>query len=190
MNFDAKTYAELAAIVFQPGYPGLVKYTEAPDGMTPDKGKVYAHIAMRYMGGPGTSLLMDAFAAAHSRTVDLWRGLGLPAKWQPHASYGALRVLRYPPGVAGAAHTDYDLCTLALYRNETDRLRPDIHWPLHYGEIAEMLGFGKALRHWVVASPNEQHSILYAAMPNMTLTLPDGRTVAEWFKTRSAQARK
>lgn len=190
MIFNAHTYAQLAEIVFQPDYPGLVKYTEAPNGDVADVGKQYAHIAHRYMGYHGSALLGAAFDEAHGRCWHLCKGLGVPPQWLPDPRYGALRVLRYPPGVAGAGHTDYDLCTLQVYRNLPELLKPQVHWPLHWGELAGELGLGEPLYHWVESSDEWQYSILYAAMPALYRELPSGLTVKQWFAERSAKVRR
>ena len=126
---EAEDYEVLHSIVFQPDYLGYkpeVKEVPNGDGKV-DLEKRYAHVADKYLAKMDHDLfsfrvLDDYLEAAHGLAIRVAKALGVPQEFLPLRSECALRVLEYPPGVGGHAHTDFDLFTLSLYRSEPARL--------------------------------------------------------------------
>jgi hypothetical protein len=223
--FTRQDYDTLHSLVFQDGYPGYRKEVkEIPNGDGKvDRDKRYAHVATKYLGahddGPATLELLSYLHRAHALALDVARALGVPADFMPRVTECALRVLEYPAGVGGHAHTDFDLFTLSLYRSEPARLKlarpgtyidgaqlvPDkpydrlirareLNRGLHIGELGELIGLGEATRHHVEPSTETQFSIVYFALPSPDAVLEqaNGRvrlTAGEWLAERYARSR-
>ena len=89
--------------------------------------------------------------------------------------------------------------TMMLYRDQPDRFRYVDHPPpeeirnlyphIHYGELMQELGLAKAQRHEVAGSVTTQHSMVFFAIPNWELKLPDGTTVGAWLEERLSRSR-
>lgn len=215
--FNQIGYAVLHDIVFRGDYPGYKPtVTEIPncDGKA-DADKRYAHVALKYLPGWGTAIerrvLVAMLEEAHGRAEMVYDALGGPPEFRPDIRYGALRVLEYPPGAISHEHTDFDLFTLALYRDRPECFRRAEEWTdiptaalalnrgLHIGDLGEEIGLGKATRHSVVASDQPQHSIVYFAIPDHEARIgeefvrADGftvrPTVRDWLNERMARSR-
>ncbi len=214
VQFDANDYARLHALVFRGDYPGYKPtVTEIPNGDgKADAEKRYAHVALKYLPGWGTGperdLLLSALYWAHLNAESVYDALGGPPEFRPDIRYGALRVLEYPPGAISNEHTDFDLFTLALYRDRPECFQREVEWTdlptaalalnqgLHLGELGEAVGLGRATRHSVVSSTGTQHSLVYFAIPDHEARLPahtegphHGETVREWLNERMARSR-
>jgi phosphohistidine phosphatase SixA len=202
--FSTTEYSELHRLVFRDGYAGYrptVRELPNGDGKV-DHGKRYAHVAMKYLPeriAGDDAILYCYLARAHQRALAVATALGVPDEFMPDMQYGALRVLEYPAGEGGHAHTDFDLLTLMCYRDQPDRFVSDWHdmpedvqalgHQTHLGEIGELLALGRATRHEVLPSAAPQHSIVYFALPSHAARLSDGRTVGEWLSERMSRSR-
>lgn len=225
IDFDADDYTLLHSLVFRGDYPGYKPtVTEIPNGDgKADADKRYAHVALKYLPGWGTSaerqFLIGFLYAAHLVAEAVADAMGVPAPFRPDIRYGALRVLEYPPGAVSHEHTDFDLFTLALYRDRPECFQRSIdhrafsfdqadafsracelNTGLHLGELGEAIGLGPATLHSVTASPETQHSIVYFAIPDHDAILPphDGGplgfrvsncSVRSWLNERMARSR-
>jgi hypothetical protein len=164
------------------------------------------------------AILLDRFLdVAHSLSIDVARALEVPTEYMPVRDFGALRVLEYPPNVGGHAHTDFDLFTLSLYRSDPKCLvlgqpqEPLIKTPkhsrwcaerdvrlsrarllnpgLHIGEMGEIIGLAGATPHHVAPSETLQLSIVYFAIPDHSVMLPNSVTVGDWLAERISRSR-
>lgn len=207
--FSAVDYAALAAIVFRPDYPGNATargVVEAPGGdpAARDMGKRYSHVAEKYLRECGLCYadlytLCDYLDRAHDRATAVGKALGVPAAFMPSRAAGALRVLEYPPGAGSHVHTDFDLFTLNLWRDQpnqlvrygiaTDPHGNDLGKEVHVGELGELLGCGYATPHSVLPSTTPQASLVYFAIPDHAAVLPSGATVGAWLTARLARSR-
>jgi hypothetical protein len=218
---NVQTYANLHSIVFSGNYPGYrpdVRELPNGDGKV-DSEKRYAHIANKYLdqylaqeGGVSSNhdRLRDALLHATYLAWDVAQTLGVPAAFLPHLRYGALRVLEYPVGATSNLHTDFDLFTLMIYRDQPECFRTfdlghhtappseqdrrlgearRLNAQLHIGELGEVLGLGPATPHEVIASERPQHSIVYFAIPDHAAVLPSGITVGAWIAERMSRSR-
>ena len=219
-QFNAADYAELHALVFRGDYPGYKpEVIEIPNGDgKADAAKRYAHIALKYLPGWGTAaercILMSALAHAHDVAERVAEALGVPKAFLPDLRYGALRVLEYPPGADSAAHQDFDLFTLHLYRNthapfyyvgsqvEANQAFAARHCAalelnprMHIGQLGEAIGVGTADTHGVDPAAETQHAIVYFAIPDHDVVIEprpaDGEriTVKAWLNERMARSR-
>lgn len=206
--FNGHHYHTLHKCVFSPDYPGYrPEVVESPHGDGKrDSAKRYAHVALKYRHPlPAVQRLLDGFLMqAHRRALEVAEELHVPAQFMPRLEYGALRVLEYPPGASSHEHTDFDLFTLNLYRNQPDKLVPG-GTEVHLGELGQVVGLGPATPHYVLPSGTVQHSIVYFAIPDHAApltywgdtvrgkspaeltTLP--WTVGEWLQERLARSR-
>lgn len=211
-------YSDLHRIVFTDGYPGYkpsVRELPNGDGKV-DADKRYAHIAMKYLSDDVVSsrrdwaALVAALTEAHQLALKVATALCVPEAFMPSVQYSALRVLEYAPGAISNLHTDFDLFTLMMYRDQPDRFVTDeydvratssfeqtsalhcareLNRQLHLGELAELLGLGTATPHEVIASKTRQCSIVYFAIPDHNAVLPGGLTVGAWIDERMARSR-
>jgi hypothetical protein len=180
--FTAADYAALAAIVFRHDYPGFATargVVEAPNGDpgARDTGKRYSHVALKYLqrydsAGPTEHEMLRFYLdRAFARATAVATALGVPETFMPSFEHGALRVLEYPPGAGSHTHTDFDLFTLACWRDRPEglvRQVPDmlpgqiipaysladldkVDPGLHLGELGELIGLGPATPHKVVS---------------------------------------
>lgn len=191
---NQQDYDRLAALAFTPDYAGYKpNVVESPDGDARfDVGKRYAHLATKYFTAntpqPLQHAFWDAFDLAWTYTERRFDGA---IKLDSDAC--ALRLLEYPPGVGGAAHTDFDLLTLNLWRSEPAKLASEAGpgaW-MHIGELWPLLWSGSsATRHWVEPSDRTQYSAVFFALPAHSTKLPNGDTVGSWLQERLARSRK
>ena len=207
MIFTKNEFDELRRIVFATDsdgralYPGYRPHiVESPNGDGKlDATKRYAHVALKYLraatdarGGWDRDLrnLDAAIGRCHAEALRVHRDLGLPAAWAPTLETSALRILEYPPGATSALHTDFDMFTLLAYRDPFGglvRYDHSVEFALrdadqfsigmHFGELYELGGFGRATSHEVEATSGWQYSAVYFALPRHDLVLPDGRKV-------------
>ncbi len=152
-------------------------------------------------------VLHSTLTRCHVEALRVHDALGLPEAWAPDLDASALRILEYPPGATSARHTDFDLFTLVAYRDpfpgglvrhEPEHRFEDFGKPslgfaegvspgIHFGELYELGGFGRATPHEVGAIDDgsscitsvklPQFSAVYFALPRHDLVLPDGRKV-------------
>jgi hypothetical protein len=203
--FNERDYERLHKLVFRKDYSGYKPdVAEIPngDGKVDDK-KRYAHVATKYLVTEQQRKdLMPYLEAAHHLSIAAADIAGVPKAFWPKIENGALRVLDYPPGATSAKHTDFDLFTLMVHRNqpecfvaeevEESRALKRIHIlnkQAHLGEIAELIGLGQATPHEVVASETRQHSIVHFSIPDHAAVLPSGLTVGDWLAERMGRSR-
>lgn len=183
-EFDAKDYAQLYDL-FNSGYAGYkptVKEIPNGDGVI-DTDKRYLHVALKY---DPPAWAMAYFFRALERAVTICRTAGLPEEFWPVSSESALRVLDYPPHAGSAPHTDFDLITLNCYRSTPDCIPAT---SVHFGELAELIGWMPATSHRVIATPYSQHSIVFFALPARDVRLPNGLRMGAWLDARIARSR-
>lgn len=201
-------YSLLHSLVFAGDYPGYrPEIVELPNGDgKADVGKKYAHIATKYLdryvpANPSRKrLLFTALRQAHEVAEAIAGALNVPAAFWPKLEACALRVLHYPPGAGSEKHTDFDLFTVMCYRHPAEifKAEPGFELPAavqkinpqcHLGELAELLGLGRATPHEVLPSSEPQGSIVYFALPDHKAALPSGELVGEWLTERLARSR-
>jgi hypothetical protein len=198
-------YNELYALVFTDNYPGYTPETiESPNGDgNLDSEKRYAHIALKYLDKLTDQALAEKLfnylLRCHHMATAVAKEVGVDDAFLPDIRTGALRILDYPPGSVTHPHTDFNLFTLMMYRDnpeyfhyldsEPEAQAQAMNHQIHMGEIYEKLGLGKATRHEVVASDKPQRSIVYFALPSHEAKLPDGQTVGEWLEERMSRSR-
>jgi hypothetical protein len=124
--FTRTDYRILNLFAFAKDYPGYRQnVTELPNGDgTPDVGKKYSHVAMKYLTrGTKEDLILKGFlAAAHFEACRVAEALQVPAEYYPRVADGTLRILEYPAGVGSEEHTDFDLFTILCYRETIEDL--------------------------------------------------------------------
>ncbi len=201
MRFTAFDYSELHDLVFEDGYPGYKpEVQESPDGDGVwDTEKRYAHIAPKYLTDPGVSdaILGHYYDRAFVEACRTYESFGFPEEFKPDYAQCCMRVLDYPPGAESAEHTDFDFMTLQLFRDTSEGfVRTDVRegdddrsHGIHFGEIAELAGFRKAIPHKVIPLTRSQKSIVFFVLPSLTTKLGKG-TVGEWLTERYARSRK
>lgn len=203
--FTEDDYWHLHSIVFRSDYPGYKPdVIEIPNGDgKADIQKRYAHIATKYLNGIWQEQYLAPYLErAHALACQVASLANVPTAFMPKLSYGALRILEYPPGAESNRHEDFDLFTLMLYRDQTDKFCSDdtlttsaltairtVNPQAHLGELGTAIGMGPATPHWVVPSDKSQHSIVYFAIPDHEASLPDGVTVGDWINERIARSR-
>lgn len=205
---NQESYDRLHEIVFNSGnYPGYrPEVVESPNGDgVKDAQKRYAHVAMKYLRAWHSTPfyrwreLYDALFECHSLAVKVAEQLNAPRHLFPSVDHSCLRVLEYPAGAGSAPHTDFDLFTLALWRepwyglecsSSGSRFEPwdCAGFDVHMGEIGQLAGLGKVLMHSVMPAPFVQHSIVYFAIPDHNAPLAN-TTVGEWIAERVARSR-
>ena len=209
MKLSKDEYNKLAAFAFSEGNPGYKpEVVESPngDGVWDEK-KKYAHIAPKYFSVTPSDLhgLDNAKAMynkAHDVADSVCKHLGLPEKYWGGPD-STLRVLHYPPGATTAPHTDFNLFTICMYRDDINafkylegeneiilakgrRLSPG----LHIGEIMTEINGAQATKHEVLGTDNTQCSAVFFVVPAHDAILPSGKTVGEWMANRIKRSRK
>ncbi len=198
VRFSKIEFDALSSLVFRPGYPGYKpNVVEAPNGDGKlDTDKRYSHVAIKYIrGGPGAALseieylvLHSTLTRCHVEALRVHDALGLPEAWAPDLDASALRILEYPPGATSARHTDFDLFTLVAYRDpfpgglvrhEPEHRFEDFGKPslgfaegvspgIHFGELYELGGFGRATPHEVGAIDDGSSCITSVKLPQFS----------------------
>lgn len=204
--FTKDDYEKIHELVFRPDYSGYKpSVVEIPNGDgKADAEKRYAHIAPKYMmTEQQRSDLMPFLEKAHNLAVLAAGATDLPLMYYPRIEYGALRVLDYPPGAVSNEHQDFDLFTLMAYRDQPDKFKAKdeggvsealrkiraFNPQAHIGQLGELVNLGAATTHEVVASDTTQHSIVYFAIPDHEVELPNGMKVRDWLNERMARSR-
>lgn len=192
---DHRTLSALFAPVCRyKGYKPEVLEAPNGDGKV-DATKRYLHVALKY---DPPEWAREYLARAHFEACRIAEALNVPAEFYPRVQDGTLRVLEYPAGAGSAEHTDFDLFTVHCYRSTPeDFVRLDAVDPraeavdpdVHLGEIAEVVGIGKATRHVVPVRPYAQKAIVYFAMPALAAELPGGVPVYRWLAERYSRSR-
>jgi hypothetical protein len=169
---------------------------EAPNGDGKvDTTKRYLHVALKY-DPPGWA--REYLARAHFEACRIAEAIGVPDAFYPKVENGTLRVLEYPPGAGSAEHTDFDLFTVHCYRSTPEDFQTlgvrdgratDIDPDVHFGDIGEAVGLGKATRPWVPGRPYRQEAIVYFAMPANDAPMPNGMRAIDWIADRYARSR-
>lgn len=218
--FKREEYELLHSLVFREDYSGYkpaVKEIPNGDGKV-DAEKRYAHIALKYLPNFGNAVermaLCQALFMAHGLAEAIYQEWGGPPAFRPDIRYGALRVLKYPPGAVSHSHQDFDLFTTMLYRDALKKFKAEVtEIPAnvraldpycHTGRLGELIGLGKATTHEVLKSSLPQHSMVYFAIPDHDAVLPKGDeydriapmlescrapTVRDWLNERMARSR-
>ena len=201
---NQEQYNRLHEIVFSSGnYPGCKpEVKESPNGNgVIDSEKRYAHVAMKYLREWHSTPfyrwreLYDALFECHALAVRVAEELNVPRHLLPSVEYSCLRILEYPAGAGSAPHTDFDLFTLALYRDDPEpfqslsgrRLEVDGQ-ETHMGEIGQLAGLDGALLHAVTPSSQTHRAAVYFAIPDHAAPLGDS-TVGAWLAERVARSR-
>jgi hypothetical protein len=202
--FSQEDYEKLHELVFRPDYSGYKPAViEIPNGdEKADSEKRYAHVAPKYMMTEQQRQdLMPYLERAHALALQAAGATDLRIEYYPKIEHGALRVLDYPPGAISNIHEDFDLFTLMMYRDQPDKFKSvekyspaldkirSFNRQAHIGQLGEILGLGEATRHWVDPSETTQRSIVYFAIPDHELVLPDGKRVRDWLNERMARSR-
>lgn len=200
-------YAILHHRVFDKDHTGYrPEVVESPHGDGKfDYEKRYAHVALKYQHKcPDDQVFLDGYFMQGFRlALRVAKELGVPERLMPAVEACALRVLEYQPGASSAWHTDFNLFTLMLYRDQPDKFvmtnpPPDnvraLNAHCHLGELAEIFGLGTASGHEVLPSDTAQHSVVFFALPRHSTRLPSedefaGPTVGEWLGERIARSR-
>lgn len=213
MNHSKLYYSTLHEIVFSSSYPGYrptVQEIPNGDGKV-DADKRFAHIAEKYLkdfNDEGAKKVLNAVLdEAHNLAIKVAKKLEVPEAFMPVRAYSNMRILEYPAGAVSNLHTDFDLFTLMVYRDQPEYFRcreglersgsvserlsaaRELNPQLHLGEIGELIGLGEATPHEVVASSSPQHSIVYFAIPEHKLVLPTGITLGDWLVERMSRSR-
>lgn len=204
--FDIEDYNKLCEL-FVPGYAGYKpEVLEAPNGDgNIDETKRYLHVAMKY-NPPDWAIKF--LAMAHFEACRVAEAIKIPDAYYPKIENGTLRVLQYPSGSGSAEHTDFDLFTIHCYRSTPeDFVRVDAVDPraeavdcdVHFGDIGEAVGLGRATRHYVPERNYPQQAIVYFAMPANGVSMPDsacdasflphGTTAIDWISDRYKRSR-
>ena len=195
----------LSEIVFNSDYPGYkpeVKEIPNGDGKV-DVGKRYAHIAPKYFENWDNSYritLENYYIKLFNHARLIAESLEVPLEYRPNYNASCLRILYYPEGEGGNDHTDFDLFTMMVYRDQPDKFIstgegvPDnirsVYPQLHYGELMEEIGMGTPHSHRIEPSYKPQLSAVFFALPNHRAKLPSGLTVGEWLEERYSRSRK
>jgi hypothetical protein len=204
MRFTEAEYEEIAGHAFRGDYAGYrpaVQESPNGDGVW-DEGKRYAHVATKYSPLPD---LMRYFNRAYFEARRVCSRLDVPRRLYPDPDQCCLRILDYPPGAGSATHTDFDLFTLQLYRDQPEgfvRQRGDspsekagswredddqVSAGIHWGEMAEVAGFRRATPHFVQPLDVRQRSIVFFVLPCSDAPLI---TAGEWLAERYARSRR
>jgi len=198
-------YGVMSSIVFKTDYPGLKPtVVESPHGDGKlDTGKCYAHIALKYLkeykNVANVRVLMAYLNEANKLAYTCAKELGIPHEYLPNIEDSTIRILSYPPQAISNEHTDFDLFTLMMYRNQPECFNYCRNAParefqagypqIHYGELLALVADYPATYHEVLSSEIPQESIVFFAMPSLTAILPDGQTVRTWLKERKDRSR-
>lgn len=196
MRFTEQEYNRIHQLTFQtPGYTGYrPEVQEAPNGDGNwDEQKKYAHVATKY--NP-CSELMFYYGKAFAEASRVCKELDVPRSLMPDWHSCCMRILDYPPGASSAEHTDFDFLTIQLYREHqegfirsgtVEQADESISTGIHFGEMAEVANFRKAMPHSVKGLPIRQKSIVFFVLPNPDVPLI---TAGEWLSERYARSRR
>jgi hypothetical protein len=196
MRFTKEEYDEIYSLTFDtPGYAGYrPSVQEAPNGDGKwDEEKRYAHVATKYKP---CSRLVEYYKAGFEEACRVSRDLAFPHHLWPSWENSCMRILDYPPGAESAEHTDFDLFTIQLYRDQpegfvrtgtVDQADESISTGIHFGEMAEVALLRKAMPHKVVSLPVRQKSIVFFVIPSPDSSLI---TAGDWLKERYARSRR
>lgn len=196
MRFTEEDYKDIHSLTFgTPDYAGYrPEVQEAPNGDGKwDEQKRYAHIATKYNPGPA---LMSYYTRAFEEACRVSKELEVPRRLMPDWHSCCMRILEYPPGASSAEHTDFDFFTIQLYRERpegfvrtgtVDQADESISTGIHFGEMAEVANFRKAMPHFVRGLDVVQRSIVFFVLPNPEAPLI---TAGEWLSERYARSRR
>jgi len=188
-----------------PGYKPEV--IESPNGDEKwDEKKKYAHIAPKYLTPHSVTADADevwkVYNEARKESDRICEALDIPKEfWGGDDS--TLRILDYPPGATTAPHTDFDLFTICLYRDDMKAFKylsgsgdsllykaRKISPGLHFGELMTEVNGATATKHEVLGTTNRQCSAVFFVVPDHKAKLPSGITVGEWMEERKSRSRK
>jgi hypothetical protein len=139
---------------------------------------------------------MTYFQEAYEEACRVCSELDVPWHLMPYKDSCCMRILDYPEGAGSAEHTDFDFLTIQLYRDHlagfvrtgtVEQSDESISSGIHFGEMAEVAGFRKAMPHYIKCGMPRQKSIVFFVLPN-----PDSAliTAGEWLKERYARSRR
>ena len=205
-------YVDVSTFAFSdknPGYNSQVIESPNGDGVW-DKRKKYAHLAPKYFD---VTRLKDKFSLdyikmrliyrkAVNEAAEVCKFLDLPPEFYPGPD-STMRVLWYPKGATTAPHTDFDLFTICMYRNQLDsfiylddetepslELAKSFFPGIHFGELMTEVNGMKATKHEVIGTEESQQSIVFFVVPPHQSVLPSGQTVGDWIMERKYRSRK
>ncbi len=208
MRLTEQQYETLATFAFSdknPGYrPSVV---EAPNGDNVwDESKRYAHLAPRYFEETDPNVdhleIKELYELARRTAEQVCEMLNLSREFFPGRD-STLRILHYPPGAATAPHTDFDLFTICMYRDDTDAFKyldgeedalltraRKFSPGIHFGELMTEINDAMATNHEVIGTERIQKSAVFFVVPDHSAVLPSGLTVGEWMTERKNRSRK
>lgn len=196
MRFTEEEYQHIYDLTFNAeGYAGYrPTVQEAPNGDGNwDEEKKYAHVATKY--SPCADLMLY-YGRAFEEACEVCRKLEFPSHLWPSWSNSCMRILDYPPGASSAEHTDFDLFTIQLFRDQpdgfirsgtVDQADESISTGIHFGEMAEVAGLRKAMPHYVKGLDVRQRSIVFFVIPPPDSALV---TVGAWLDERYSRSRR
>lgn len=197
-----KALIEYAFSDANPGWRPEIQESPNGDGVW-DTNKRFAHIAPKYFNAATPQFVRSTYEKQLGLAVHACRLLRIPEAFHPGPDC-TLRVLDYPVGATTAPHTDFDLFTMRVWRDDVDafmylggecRELGSIckRYPgLHFGELLAEIDPDRfvATKHEVVASDGQQSSCVFFVMPDHSAVLPSGLTVGEWVEERKARSRR
>jgi len=206
VRLTEQQYETLAAFAFSsenPGYkPSVV---EAPNGDNVwDENKRYAHLAPKYFEETNVDHheIKELYEIARQTAEWVCKMIEIPQEFFPGRD-STLRVLHYPPGATTAPHTDFDLFTICMYRDDNNAFKyldgeedalltraRKFSPGIHFGELMTEINNAMATNHEVVGTERTQKSAVFFVVPEHSAVLPSGLTVGEWMAERKNRSRK
>lgn len=185
-----------------PGWRPEIQESPNGDGVW-DTNKRFAHIAPKYFNAATPQFVRAAYEKQLGLARHACRLLRVPEAFYPGPDC-TLRVLDYPAGATTAPHTDFDLFTMRVWRDDANAFKylgdvgPNLvsitqRYPgLHFGELLAEVSPKRfvATKHEVIASDEPQSSCVFFVMPDLDAVLPSGITVGEWVEERKARSRR
>jgi len=206
-KLSEEDYKNLADFAFSEQNPGFKpKEIESPNGNGVwDESKRYTHIAPKYFRQVlelVPPIVIELYAKAINECIRVCNAIELPHQFWPGPD-STMRLLDYPPGASTAPHTDFNLFTLCLYRDDMDAFKylggegdpllkkaREISPGIHFGEMMTEINGAQATGHEVVGTDKPQRSIVFFMVPRHSATLPSGKTVGQWIEERKRRSRR
>lgn len=215
MIYTKEDYDRIHKFAFSDENPGWnPDVIESPNGDGVwDEHKRYAHLAPKYFDQASVSSpsfytemysngIFQLYHQARNEADRICRHLDIPKEFWS-ADDSTLRILDYPAGATTAPHTDFDLFTLCLYRDDMDAFKylsgeddplleraREISPGIHFGELMTELNGAQETEHEVLGTDNRQCSIVFFVVPNHKAILPSGISVGKWMDERKNRSRK
>ena len=196
--FTADDYEIIRSIVHAEGFPGFrLGRTHLDLSSTRKYVTDFWLDGVASYSAPGVcvELLFKYLTQAHGLAIQVSDKLDLPAECKPSIEYSHIRLIDYPPGSGTTPHCDRSMFTINLYRN-MDVVRSisgrhelaDDYPGLMMGTMRRKIGLGEATKHEIPAADKSQHTILYFAIPDLSVWIPyaieRGATDMEFWNRR------